>query len=82
MLIRAVTNNEKTYRFALTGPYYVEIGQEPRISKKSAQFFLDWVFERAKRIHLEDSEQQQEVLKYHRAARDFWQKRVEDANAE
>ena len=82
MLIRAVTNNEQTYRFASTGPYYVEIGQEPRISKKSAQFFLDWVYERAKRIRLEDSEQQQEVLQYHRAARDFWQKRVEDANAE
>ena len=34
LLIRAVTNNEQTYRFASTGPYYVEIGQRPRISRQ------------------------------------------------
>lgn len=81
MLLRAVTTNQQTYRFASTGPYYVEIGQQPRISRKSAQFFLDWVYERAKRVRLEDPEQREEVLKFHRAARDFWQKRVADANA-
>ena len=42
-LVRAVTDLPKTYRFAMTGPYYVEIGATPRISKRSAQFFLDWV---------------------------------------
>ena len=82
MLVRAVTNNPKTYRFASTGPYYVEIGYERRVSKASALFFRDWVFERARRIKLEDPAQQEEVLAYHRAARDFWQKKVDDANAE
>jgi hypothetical protein len=81
-LIRAVTNNSKTYRFASTGPYYVEIGYEPRISKRSAQFFVDWVYERARRIKLEDASQKEEVLQYHRVARDFWQKKLEQANAE
>ena len=42
-LIRAVTDVPKTYRFAMTGPYYVEIGYQRRISKSAAQFFLDWV---------------------------------------
>ena len=37
-----------TYRFATTAPYYVEIGDQPRISKTSAQFFLDWVDERGR----------------------------------
>src|SRR5262249_20680766 len=37
-LVRAVTNLQETYRFASTGPYYVEIGYEPRISKASAEF--------------------------------------------
>jgi hypothetical protein len=82
MLIRAVTNNQKTYRFASTGPYWVEIGNQPRISRTSAQFFLDWVHERARRIQLEDAGQRAEVLKYHRAARDFWQAKVDAANAE
>jgi hypothetical protein len=81
-LIRAVTNNQKTYRFASTGPYYVEIGYERRISKKAAHFFADWVYERAGRIKLDNADQKQEVLEYHRQARDFWQKMVADANAE
>lgn len=82
VLVRAVTNNPKTFRFATTGPYYVEIGYERRVSKASAQFFLDWVFERARRIKLVDGDQQQEVMAYHKAARDFWQKKVDEANAE
>ena len=42
-LVRAVTNNSQTYQFASTGPYYVEQDSQPRISKKSVQFFLDWI---------------------------------------
>ena len=45
-LVRAVTDLPKTYRFAMTGPYYVEIGPQRRISKSAAQFFVDWVYER------------------------------------
>jgi hypothetical protein len=82
MLIRAVTDNPKTYRFASTGPFYVEVDSRPRISKQSAQFFLDWVYERARRLDLQDPREREAVLTYHRAARDFWKQRVESANAE
>ena len=81
-LIRVVTENPKTYRFASTGPYYVEVDGRPRISKASAQFFLDWVYERARRVKLDDKEQRRQVLQYHRAARDYWQKLVDSANAD
>ena len=81
-LVRAVCDSAKSYHFALTAPYYVTIGDQPRISKKAAQFFLDWVYERAKQIKLDDPEQQKEVLTYHRQARDYWKKLVETANAE
>ncbi|MEZ6113783.1 MAG: CehA/McbA family metallohydrolase [Pirellulaceae bacterium] len=81
LVIRAVTNNPKTFRFAMTGPYYVQIGYQPRISRASAQFFLDWVTERARRLKLDDPKQHAEVLRYHRAARDFWQAKLEAANA-
>jgi hypothetical protein len=81
-LVRAVTGNPKTYRFASTGPYYVEIGYERRVSKKAAQFFVDWVYERARHIKLDDGEQKNEVLEYHRQARDFWEKKLAEANAE
>ncbi|HTN77026.1 MAG TPA: hypothetical protein VL096_17325, partial [Pirellulaceae bacterium] len=82
MLVRAVTKHPKTFRFAMTGPYYVEIGYEKQISKKSAQFFLDWVYERARRLPMEPADDRTAALVYHKAARDFWQKLVDSANAE
>jgi hypothetical protein len=81
-LIRAVTDIPKTYRFAMTGPYYVEMGYKRRISKSAAQFFLDWVYERAKQIKLDDPQQQEEVLRWHRQARDYWKEMVSKATAE
>ena len=81
-LLRAVAEISDTYRFAMTGPYYVEFGGKQRISKKSAQFFLDWVYERARQIHVDDPEKRREVMAYHRKARDFWKELVEKATAE
>jgi len=82
MLIRAVTNNSKTFRFAMTGPYYVRVGDQPRISKTSAKFFLDWVHQRAKQLKIDDEQQREEVVSFHRGARDFWQKLVDNATAD
>jgi hypothetical protein len=81
-LVRAVTEVPETYRFASTGPYYVEIGDQPRISRASAQFFLSWVEERMGRIKLEDDSQLRAVMQHHEAARRFWRERVERANAD
>jgi hypothetical protein len=80
--LRAVSEQSDTYRFCLTAPYYVEFGGEKRVSKKAAQFFLDWVFERARQLKLDDATQRAEVLAYHRKARDFWQGILAKANAE
>lgn len=82
MLVRGVTNNGKTYRYATSGPFYVEIGYTPRISKQSAQFFYDWTVERARQLKFDDPAQREEVIGYHRAARDFWQGKIDKANAE
>ena len=82
LLVRAVTNNPKTYRFASSGPYYVEIDYQRRVSKSAAEFFRDWVYERARRVKLDDADQQAEILATHKAARDYWQKLVNEANAE
>jgi hypothetical protein len=81
-LVRAVVDNPVTYRFATTGPYYVEIGEKRRISRRDAHFFLDWVYERAGQIKLADAAQQSEVMAYHRGARDFWKNLVDTANAD
>jgi hypothetical protein len=82
VLVRAVTDNAKTYRFASTAPWYVEFGDKPRISKQSAQFFLDWMNERTEKLKLADADQRREVLEFHDQARKFWEQRVAEANVD
>jgi hypothetical protein len=84
-LVRALADNPKTFRFASTGPFYVELGKvKRRISRRSSQFFLDWVNERIGRLKksIKSKTELREVLKYHHQARKFWTERVIKANAE
>jgi hypothetical protein len=82
-LVRAVTDLPKTYRFAMTGPYYVEIAYQRRISRSAVQFFVDWVYDRARQVQkIEDPTERAAVLAAHRAARDYWQGLLGKANAE
>jgi hypothetical protein len=76
-LVRAVTNNAEFYQFATTGPYYVESNYEPRISRASVQFFIDWLDEAARKFA-----GNQPVVAELDAARPFWQKLMERANVE
>ncbi len=81
LLVRAVCGNGETFRFASTGPYYVQMGNQSRISRESAQFFRDWVEQRIERLKLPDAQQQAAALRYQYLARDFWQKKLDQANA-
>lgn len=82
-LVRTIADVPHTFRFASTAPFYVEIGDVPkRISKASAQFFLDWVNERTDTIQIEDPEQKAEVMKYHDNAATFWKSHVNEADAQ
>ncbi len=81
-LIRVIADVPHTFRFASTAPYYVEIGNEKHyLSRKSVRFFKDWVDERIGQIKIKDPEKLEEVLKYHRKAKQFWQQRLSLANA-
>ena len=82
LLVRAVAGSTDTFRFASTGPYYVEIGDRQRISRESAQFFLDWVQERMAQLQLADPQQQAAAMRYQQQAREFWQQKVVEANAD
>ena len=81
-LVRAVTSNPDTYRFTSSGPWYVEFDGQRRVSKKSAQFFLDWVYDRARSLKEKDEAKRNELIAFHRHARDFWKNLVDQANAE
>ena len=84
-LVRGIAETPKTFRFASTAPFYVELGQEKwRISKASSRFFLDWVNERIERVkdNITHQSQQEEVLRFHEIARKLWQERVRQSNAD
>jgi hypothetical protein len=82
-LVRAIVDDPKLFRFASTGPFYVEGGGAPRrISKAAARFFLDWVNEREKRVKLTDAEERKAVLAHHEQARKYWQGVLDRANAD
>ncbi|MFM8252191.1 MAG: CehA/McbA family metallohydrolase [Planctomycetota bacterium] len=82
MLVRAVTNNPQTMRYAMSAPYYVQFGDRPRISRKSAQFFLDWCQERIQQLEATRGEDVSSVLRYHEAAREYWSKLVANATTD
>jgi hypothetical protein len=82
-LVRAVADNPRTFRFASTAPFYVEVGANPRrVSRASARFFVQWVRERAGRVKVDDAAQRAEVLKDHDAAEKFWRDLEGRANAD
>jgi hypothetical protein len=85
-LIRAVTDDTKTYRYATTAPYFVEIGYGPRISRSAAQFFLDWTDKRGEEISkaagTEESAAMKQARKNVESAHDYWKAIGERANAE
>lgn len=82
-LVRAIADVPETFRFASTGPFYVEVsGAPPRVSRRSAAFFRDWVRERMGRIQLDDPRQLDEVLAYQRQAEHFWQRTMDEATCE
>lgn len=75
-LIRAVAEVPGTYRFASTGPYYVQIGDEPRISRRSVEFFLGWLNEAAARRGVTGAKAAE-----YEAARRWWLELLDRANA-
>ena len=82
-LVRAISSEPRTFRFASTAPFYVEVGENKhRISKASAQFFLDWVKVGMTRIQLPEGKQKEAVLQYHRLAEKFWMEKLASANAD
>ena len=78
-----MTDRAKTFRFASTAPFYVEVGAEKkRISRASTRFFVKWIEERMARVKVDDPDKRREVLKHHEAALGFWRERLEKANAD
>ncbi|HXX94730.1 MAG TPA: CehA/McbA family metallohydrolase [Planctomycetota bacterium] len=84
-LVRSIAPHPKTFRFASTAPFYVEVGPaKHRISRASAKFFVDWIDERITRIplKLKDPAQLEEVIAPQREARAYFTDLVNRADAD
>ena len=80
-LIRVRSPSQETYRFASTGPFYVEF-EKPRISRRAAEFFADWVAGELKEIDIDDPETQLEMQSLYEQAEDFWRTKAAEATAD
>jgi hypothetical protein len=83
--VRAVSDEPNTFRFATTAPYYVEIGHTPRVSRTSAQFFVDWSRAGQKRlasVKFNSQHEHDEVAEYWRRAEAYWAELLSRANAQ
>ncbi|MGI9429462.1 MAG: hypothetical protein ACR2NM_12445 [Bythopirellula sp.] len=76
-LVRAMTSSTNNYQFATTGPYYVQANYQPRISRTSVQFFLDWLDHATKQFA-----DNAVVLADIQQARPFWEDRLAQANTD
>jgi hypothetical protein len=82
-LVRAVTDLEETYRFATSAPWYVEVGEQPkRVSKASAEFFLDWLNEREQAVENENAAASAEAKQAWLDARAYWEQLIAEASAD
>ncbi len=73
-VIRALTDNAMSYRMAMTGPYYVEIGKIPSfVKKEDVKFFLDWAKEAAEQNIAPTEEERALFDKYAEETIRFWE---------
>jgi len=73
-LVRVLTDNAMSYRTALTGPYYVEIGEDPSfVKKEDVRFFLDWAREAAEQNIAADPDERALFDKYSAETIVFWE---------
>lgn len=72
MAIRVVTSNPDAFHFALSGPIYIQVGQQRLLKPESAKFFLDWMVERARYVQDSGHPRSRELIDQLRPAYEFW----------
>lgn len=78
MAIRVVTNHPGQLRFALSGPFYVEIGNESGAKKDAVKAVIEWMDQRPRYDKIAP-EAYSEAAKH---AKEYWEKQLDKARAE
>ncbi len=79
--VRAIADVDHTFRFAMTAPWYVELGGEPmRPRKQDTEFFLEWTRQRIAEIRnlIHDPEQLKSSLADLAKAETYWSNKSGD----
>lgn len=80
-LIRVVTLHEDHFRAAISAPWYFEVGGQRRISRRSVEFFQEWLTDYEAELKSQPEADLAAYAPYIRAAREFWRNRLAQANA-
>ncbi|MCA9134041.1 MAG: hypothetical protein KDA45_12830 [Planctomycetales bacterium] len=75
LVVRVVTERDHTYRLASTAPYYFQIGDRPRVSRRAVRFFQAWLQQAAEQIAALDPASRDAAEPYLQAAQEFWRQR-------
>jgi hypothetical protein len=82
VIFRVVTRQVDHWRVAISSPWWIDVGGQPRISRKACDFFSTWLEERATMLGKSDAATQAAAAPFLRAARSFWHARKEMANVD
>jgi hypothetical protein len=81
LIFRVVTAREETYRMAMSAPYYIEFDRQPRISRSAVEIFLRWLDTAADQLDLAEPQMKSASAPFLKAARSFWEDRLQRSNA-
>jgi hypothetical protein len=82
LVVRVITSNTDYYKIASTAPFYFEADGRRRISRKAVQHFSEWLDQAAKSFEQKGGPANDLAQPYLKAARAFWNERLEQATAE
>ncbi|MFG0262376.1 MAG: hypothetical protein ACF788_08295, partial [Novipirellula sp. JB048] len=80
VMIRVVTRYEDHYRAAISAPWYIEFDGQPRVTRRSVEFFREWLGEYETRLRRLPADELASHVPYIRAARAFWSDRHQQAS--
>jgi hypothetical protein len=81
-LVRAISDDQSTFRFASTGPFYLHDQRDKLpIIRSACELFLNWAKQRQQELRAIQAPGMQKVLQDHQAGIDFWQQRLDSASS-
>ncbi len=81
LVIRVVTERDFTYRIASTAPFYFEFNGQPRVSRKAAEFFQQWLEKTEQQVASESEQSRTAAQPFIDAAKKFWSSKVKNSTA-